>query len=367
MDKRVWPTGIRPSGNGIQIRIWRNRQIIYSETIKGDPHKSRDLAAAVKRRKYLESRLTLGLPVFDGDEGKVSTVASAAQGYLDTLDAKDSTHLGYERILNRYWLPFIGDWPVSDVRKSKIQEILAGLKVTTKTKRNILGPLRETFLYAGVDPNPASNIKLRKAQKPKVERYKPEQREKLLNALTDPECRLYYALLFGCGLRPRGEPLALQWSDYDGQELDISKQMTRRKLEMSTKTSHQRTVYVPQWVRPLLNNHDTRFEGGFIFQNSFGEPHRDADKFIAAWKVAHTKCRVPYRDSYKCRHTRASELLSQGVEPGDAAKQLGHSLEMFFRIYADFIEEFSKNKDQTRFEGVTVNLSGGALAKPLAK
>jgi integrase len=167
---------------------------------------------------------------------------------------------------------------------------------------------------------------------------------------------LYFSLLFGGGLRPCGEPLALQWPDWDGEELNIDKQMTRRELVKSTKTSQVRRVYIPKWVRPLLNNHPTRFEGGPIFQNAAGQPFRDTHELNAEWKEAHRICRIPYRDPYKCRHTRAAELLSQGIEPADAARQLGHSPEMFLRIYSEFIEEFSKNRDKARFEGVPAQL-----------
>jgi integrase len=373
MDKRAWPTGVRPSGRGLQIRIFRNREILFQETIQCDPYSARDLKAAVKRRASILARLANGLSALPDERGTVATVADICQDLLDTLDAKDSTHIGYERIFNRYWLPVIGHWPAAEVTDNKVKEILTNLKkmtrdgsapvaaLSSKTKRNILGPLSEAYQNAHITPNPCEGIKIRKGQKKPVERYKPDERERLLNALSDPEDRLYFALLFGGGLRPCGEPLALTWPDWDGEEMNIDKQMTRRKLELTTKTSQVRKTYIPTWVRPMLKNHSTRFEGGYIFQNTFGRPHLDSDKFNAAWKEAHKKCRIPYRDPYKCRHTRASELLSQGIDPGDAAKQMGHSVEMFLRIYSSFIEEFAKNKDKKRFEGVAP-----VLAKPLA-
>ena len=121
---------------------------------------------------------------------------------------------------------------------------------------------------------------------------------------------------------------------------------------MSTKTNVQRRVYVPLWVRAILNKHTTRFQGEYIFVNSVGGPYLDTDVFNNVWRAAHKKARLPYRVPYVCRHTRAAELLSTGVDPADAAKQLGHSLEMFLRIYSELIEEFCKNRDKSRFEGL---------------
>lgn len=352
MDRRTWPTGIRPSGRGLRIRIWRNRQVLYSETVKCDPYDAGSLAAAVKRRDELEARARLGLPLFAGDDTPNKTVHQCAQAYLETLDAKYSTGVSYMNIYNRYWMPEIGGWPVSEVTATKIKEILARFKVSAKTKKNILVPLRGALDHAGIAPNPAAGIEFRKRQKAVVERYSPQQRAALLNALQGQN-KVYFAILFGCGLRP-GEALALQWSDYDGEELEVSKQITRRRLEQSTKTSVRRRVYVPKWVREILNAHPTRFAGEWIFTNQGGSYYRDTDILNEAWQAAHKKARVPYRVPYVCRHTRAAELLSTGITPADAAKQLGHSPEMFLRIYSEFIEQYARNQDKSRFEGLNV-------------
>ena len=41
--------------------------------------------------------------------------------------------------------------------------------------------------------------------------------------------------------------------------------------------------------------------------------------------------------SSNINHTKASEMLMSGVEPAFAAKQLGHTTEMFLNTYADWI------------------------------
>jgi integrase len=353
MDTNTWPTGVRPSGSGIRIKIWRDGRLAHSETLPGDPYSARDLAAAVRRRDELKARLRIGLPLFTGDEGaQQQQFLQVCQEYLDTLDAKRSTHLSYEQILNRYWLPEFATWVASEIRTNDIKRQLAKLTVSAKTKRNALIPLRCVLRYAGVHPNPVEQVVVKRAQKEPVMRYTPEQRDKLLGLLQG-QSRVYFAVLFGCGLRPGGEALALRWSDYDGEELNINKQITRRRLEHSTKTNVARKVYVPTWVRTILNNHTTRFQGEYIFVNSVGGPYLDTDVFNADWKAVHKKARFQYRVPYACRHTRAAELLSSGVDPAEAAKQLGHSLEMFLRTYSEWIEEYAGKRDKSRFEGVS--------------
>ena len=40
------------------------------------------------------------------------------------------------------------------------------------------------------------------------------------------------------------------------------------------------------------------------------------------------------------RHTRAAELLTNGVSPAKGAEQLGNSVQVFLTTYAEWIEEY---------------------------
>lgn len=352
MDKRSWPTGIRPSGNGIRIKLWKNGDLIFSETLPGDPYDSRDIKSAIKRREHLESRLRLGLPLKQHDEhAEHQLFFEAAQDYMDTIDAKHSTQISYENILNRYWIPEFGRLPVSEISKSAIKRVLAALDVENKTKKNILIPLRGVIDHIELSPNPAAAIKIKKTQAPPVERYSLKERGKILSCIHGQDY-LYFVMLYGCGLRP-GEALALGRSDFDGEEFNISKQVTKRRLEQYTKTNKRRKVYVPLWVREAIAAHPVRIDSDYFFVNSKGGFYRDTDVFNAAWQAAHKKKRIRYRTPYACRHSRAAELLSLGIDPADAANQLGNSPEVFLRTYAEFIEEYAKDKDKSRFEPAT--------------
>lgn len=348
-----WPKGIRPRGRGIQIRVWRNGKLAYSETLKGDPYKAADLASAVKRRDELLARQRLGLPLFEGDIGK-TTFTDMAQRYLNTLDIDPETVNKYTNQLNRYWNPYFASWPVQEITSRHIKDVLGDFDLAQKTKKNILIPLSGVFGYAGVVPNPASGVKFGKRRKAPVERYRPAERDKVLDALKGQD-KVYFALLFATGLRP-GEACALLWTDWDGEQLHISKQITRGRLKTRTKTFEDRKVYVPQWVRPILLKHTTRFDGGYIFQNSQGNPYRQTRYLNKAWEAAHKRARVRLRVPYTCRHTRAAELLSMGVAPADAASQLGHSVQVFFDTYSEFIAEYSDRQDFSRFEKTSHNL-----------
>ena len=343
------PRGLRvhPKGRGIQIRV-SGRGARYEKTLDLDPTKPADVAAAVRHRDEIIARLRVGLAIVENEPSRQRTFQEAAQDYMNALEADYSTASDYLHSLN-HWVPHLGNKLVSEVTAGDVKTALASMNVSGKTKRNRLVPLRGVFTHAEVQPNPA-NIKIKKQQKARIDRYRPEERDRLLSCL-EGQAKVYFALLFGCGLRPGGEPLGLQWSDYDGETIYVHRTIVRRRIKATTKTHTARHVYVPTWVRPILANHPTRFAGTWVFVNSAGGHHLDPDRFNEAWAAAHRKARIPYRIPYVCRHTRAAELLSTGVDPADAAKQLGHSLEMFYRTYSEFIEEYAGARDMARFEG----------------
>lgn len=374
----IWPKGIKPRGSGLQIKIWgKGGKLRHSETHTCDPLKPASLAAAIKRREYLLAKQRLGQSLVDGDGG-IESFREVAGRWLGSLQIDHETIRGYWRIMNQHWIPAYGSQPLSDITQASIIEKLAATGTTVKTQKNIVGPLRQVLKHGGCNPNPANNITWprTKTQKRKTQRYLPAERAKIvsrLQKLTDKatllgrekptqknesaahwacQANVYFSLLFATGLRP-GEALGLLWTDYDGEYIDVSKQYTRGKAKDTTKTGHDRQVYVPKWVRPLLDSHPTRFQEGPLFVGKRRGPLKDTKRLNPFWKQAHVKERLPLRDPYVCRHSRASEMLSQGVEPVYAAEQLGHTVQTFHNEYASFVKEYRGKRDMSRFEGVT--------------
>jgi integrase len=326
------PTGLTKQGRGIKIRAQVDGKVYY-ETVKGNLSKNH-IAACVKRREQIIAQLTLGEIGLE-----YQNFEAVAQDWVNTLDVKRSTSMSYAGLLNKYWLePFQGK-PLASITAPDIKRILSGHDVSNKTKKNALAVLSSIMAHAEIHPNPCRQVKIRRNQKAPIERYTPSERETLLGALDD-EYKVFFAILFGCGLRT-GEALALTWADYDGEHLTISKQVVRRRLEKSTKTSVRRKVFVPQWTRKYINSLPSRFPGDYLFPNQFGRHHQDADNFNEAWQKVHKRTRIKYRIPYVCRHTRAAELLSVGATPASAAKQLGHSVEIFLRTYSEFLEDYA--------------------------
>lgn len=347
--------GIESRGRGLRIRIYWEGEV-YTETDQG-PCDAAHIRRAIKRREWLVSRLRVGLPIVEGDQRSLAAIGIS---YFESLDVKASTLRSYQNIWRQHWLPRFGGLSADHVTVAKIRTALSEMAVSVKTRKNALGVLSGVLGHADVNPNPCKAIRFKRNQKAAVERYSPQEWEKLLARL-EGEAEAYFALLRATGMRP-GEILALEWSDYTGDHISVTKAVVRGRL-VETKNYQRRNVYVPQWVRPLLDAYPTRFAGGPLFVNSEGNRHCDTNDLNKAWRKAHTKARVPYRIPYTLRHTRAAELLSQGASVPLAAKQLGHSVQMFLNTYSEYMEAYS-DEDIAALDGkgrpATTHGSSGA-------
>lgn len=351
------PRGLSNHNGKIRIHCQIRRRR-YRETLNLSPANQRDVITAAKYLDEIKSRMRAGLSPKAGDQSdsELTIFRIAADEYLETLDTnsnlKLSTIYDYERDLKSHWVPRFGELPCSEISSRMIANAFREMRVAISTKKNRMVPLKGTFQHMGINPNPCNAVVLKRGirdKAKKVERYSLAERQSLILQLSG-EAQVYFAILFGCGLRP-GEALGLRWSDYSGTHISITKQITRRRHVESTKTGSRRKVRVPRWTAKIIDNHHTRELGEWIFLNSIGGPHLDSDSFLADWKNAHAQLGIPYRTPYTCRHTRAAELLSTGEHYAAAAKQLGHSVEMFWRVYSEWIEEYAGEDDAEHFEG----------------
>ncbi len=74
---------------------------------------------------------------------------------------------------------------------------------------------------------------------------------------------------------------------------------------------------------------------------------------------------LPKLVPYSTRHTRATRMLMAGCKPAWCARQLGHSLEMFYRIYADWIDADAQGSELAKVDSVRRKRPGPNLAPNL--
>ena len=370
MAKRIWdgePNIVEHNGK-FRIKIKRNNKLVVNEVIAdSDVARKSDLIRVKKIRDTYLAKLLLDEPVrTKSTKSKVKEDKSlikfsdAAERYRKIYTSKlDGASLSdYDKHLKSHWLPHFGNWLMCDISDEDVLEYFVDLEdvgkvYSTKTKKNYCQSLSNVFRTMKLD-NPVAGLwggKSRMAnERTKRSRYLPEEVDALLaacdrNGRAGFNIRLYFTIAISCGLRPQ-ELIALKWSDFDGEYLTIQRCLSNYEIKETTKTGRSRRVFVPTWARSELINAPSRFGKNWIFPNTQNNNLVKPEVFNEEWARIHAELEIPYgkasnRTPYTCRHTRAAELLTNGVPPAKGAEQLGNSVQVFLATYAEWIEEYS--------------------------
>ena len=310
------------------------------------------LAARIRAQKI--QALKYGIDASEEYEDlKIGTFASVSQAYLDALETKHSTHKSYRELLQIYWIPELQHRHVANIDLPLLRRIVRNTEWSSKkVQQNAVSVLRQVFAFAVDDgyrkdnPAPKLTSKGKKLNPRSPDPYTIEEREKLLKWLeynASASIYAYFLTAFFTGIRT-GELIALTWDDYDARSLTVEKARVRGEIT-TTKTNDSRTVLVTKRLGNVLNDLPSRFRKGAIFTNQYDRPYQAGYHLNKRFRVAHEATGVRHRSGpYPWRHTYASIGLSNGAEPAWLAKQLGHSLQMFYNVYAEWIG--SDEKDQ---------------------
>jgi len=423
-----FPTGVEPHGKGIRVH-WQKRINGKNDNIvvgvPGSRNNQRDLNAA--GRLYQDEIQNLNTLYITWPElkekysGEVQAQKNADK--VSGLSFRDSflefeTHArrmveiqagktkgkkkGWAKttiddqlaILKNTWLPIFGHKSLRSIKSEQIQKwIINNCHLSKSTLTNRVSALRRLLDHHVVRPSPCPKGEFQFPDEEEVPtlRYRLVEVEALLGYLeknADPFVHLYFSIFRYCGMRT-GEILALQWNDIINEEfLAVNKSIVGRELRNTTKTYQKRKVYLPTPVRVLLKECRLLQKPGkvvnidkndFIFLNTKGTVHLDADRFCEAWHDAHEnvrlassdadelydqlrsewddedigeylECKIPYRIPYTLRHTRAAELISQG-QGEKGPRELGHTRAMFENTYAEILDDYKdRNEDYSLLE-----------------
>lgn len=252
------------------------------------------------------------------------------------------------------------DWqamhlPELDYRK--LMAKLAALPEHPKTFNNIASVLSMVLEYghkAKLLREPLhQHIELRRTPKAKPDPFSLAEVDVILGKVREPRGTNLYEFAFFTGLRP-SELIALRWTEVDLRSgtLLVKAAITRSK-EKGTKTGDERTVELNARARGALERQRkvSQLAGGAVFLGLDGESYTTTDGPLDAfWKPALKLAGVRYRDARQTRHTYATMCLHAGLKPGWVAGQLGHSVEMFYRVYSKWIDEQDAGAERRKLD-----------------
>lgn len=287
----------------------------------------------------------------------VAVVPSDAVMLHETMDRfarvntlKASTRRQYAARIRTFWKNALTDRPIDQVRHSDILEALSTPEWSAKTFNNELSLINAFFEYAVNDKlitsSPSAGITRKKPQKPKPDPFSAEETDLIIKHLRKHrpgQILNFVQFMLFTGLRT-SEGAALRWEsiDFRKKEMLIAGGLVHDDETSSTKTSVARTVKLNSLAMDALERQKayTFLQGEHVFHDpEYDAPwaYRRITDVRVFWKQTLKRIGIRYRRPYQMRHTYATMGLMSGAKPGFLARQLGHSLQMFFTVYADWI------------------------------
>lgn len=278
-------------------------------------------------------------------------------GNQKKLQVRPSTWRSYEWTLNYHVIPHIGHLKLKQVTPNHIEKLYSTLRESprpdgkpgTLSERTILhvhlilqNAFDRAIRWGLIGRNPCKLVDAPRPKKIEMKVWTKEQVQEFLKSSEEDTLYHVFLLLLTTGMRV-GETLGLRWQDVD---LDNARLTVRQQISFihgghvfqppKTKAGN-RTIPIPQQVVHVLNQVKRDQKGK---QRIFGDEYRvDLDlvcctdkgtplyhgNLTARWNALIKNAGVPRIRIHDARHTHASLLLQQGVNPKVVAERLGHA------------------------------------------
>lgn len=221
----------------------------------------------------------------------------------------------------------------------------------TKIKNDTISFVKGVFRYYSTVYNVVDNSiilkRLKKTDKEIMQEmnvWTVDEFNQFLSCVDSPLYALFFETLFWTGAR-RGEIMALQKSDFDGNWLNIHASIKHFVNGLKpTKTKQSRKVWIDDDLRerlqPLLD-----VDGDFLFGGITSLPITQIQKrFTKAIELSGVdKIRL-----HDLRHSHATILINSGVNIVAVSKRLGHaSIEQTLQTYTHLLKDTDKFLNET--------------------
>jgi integrase len=305
-------------------------------------------------------------PRAKGDAGSTTWQQLGAEWLaLKRKEIEHSTAYHYAQTLGSY---HFDDWNAKRVLALDYRQLKAKLGTlpdNPKTFNNVASVAKMVLEYgykAKLLREPLhDHIEMRRLTKAKPDPFTLGEVETILGKLKDERGRNHYEFAFFSGLRP-SEQIALQWRNVDLKAGTLLVDVARtRYKDKGTKTGEERTVELNTRARAALERQRkiSQLSNAHVFPDVDGTAFNDTDGPLDAWwKAAIKLSGIRQRDARQSRHTYATLCLHAGLTPAWAAKQLGHSVEMFYRVYSKWIEGADKGVERNKMDAYLSGQTG---------
>ena len=310
-----------------------------------------------KTRQEVAKKLTKAMADRDGGitfDAENQTVGEFLSRWLDT-SVKDNVRprtLGNYRLqVRQHIIPALGRMKLKSLSPAHVQgfyrsKLDAGLKPSSVRYIHAVlhRALKQAVRWGLVPRNVTEAVDIPKLTREEINALSPEETRRFLAAARGDRLEALYVLAVHCGPR-RGELLGLRWSDVDldAGTLRINRQVQRMHdgsglvfSEPKNKKA-RRTIRLTNAASEALRRHRKRQaeeklrigtlyqDQGLVFATEIGTPLEPSNIDNRSFKPLLAKAGLRSIRFHDLRHTCATLMLSQGVNPKIAQERLGHS------------------------------------------
>jgi len=281
---------------------------------------------------------------------------------------RPKTIIQYRRIVNNHINPIIGTYKLDEIKPNHIQNFYNSKLEKGTSERTVIlihavlhKALRQAVLWGILGWNPSDAVIKPKKKKAEIKVLNDVQVRNLLLVAKGSSIEVLIHTAITTGLR-FGELLGLKWSDLDwnNRTLQIQRQVyfLPQKgnvfAELKTKAS-QRTIVLGKTTLELLKTHwkeqqtlkeemkETWHDLDLIFPSQTGNPNDKGNLSRRFKKLLETAGLPPIR-FHDLRHTAATLMLLQGINPKIVQERLGHSdISMTLNTYSHVLPSMQQD------------------------
>jgi integrase len=272
----------------------------------------RSEASAKRKLREVQARLRGGLPA---EESRITVSAYAHEWLVGVKPTVKPSTYSFYRTLSEIHLEEIAHLPLAHLSPQDIRRLIAKRLdegYATRTVRGILDVLRMILKQAVNDGILTRNV-AELVTPPKLEQAEPihftvEQARRFLEVAKDDELGSLYRVALGTGLR-RGELLGLEWRDVDFASGTV-------RVRRSKTAAGVRAIPLSGLAASGLHHADRKPGPIWPYRPEYVTRH---------FQELCERAGVPYIKFHGLRHSAASLMLDEGIDPLTIQAILGHS------------------------------------------
>ncbi|MED1089749.1 site-specific integrase [Bacillus paramycoides] len=294
---------------------------------------------------------------------------------IKSMSVENSTYTSYKGYINNHIIPSIGMIALHKLNVIHIQKCYKFAMEKGIANNSILlmhrilkNSLNLAVKQNVISRNPAIHVEMPRKEKTSIQTWTEEEVKKFLLHSQESRYHIGCILAITTGMR-LGEVLGLRWQDVDFNNHTITINQTSGhddKIKKTAKTnSSKRTIPVPIETIDSLKKHKITINKEKL---RFGSAYQDFDLINCDMSG-----KVLRRSTFRCnfdklirnagvkkikfhdlRHTHATLLLKQGVNPKIISERLGHTdisitLSVYSHVLPNMQEEAVKNFSKSIF------------------